>query len=287
MILESFLNWKVRDDPNWKKTLPFGAEISWESLAKSVLVLAPDLFIPVAEVATNYDTFRGRPIVSNTRLAGEDQQYLLYNRWTTESAKWVGRKINYSPAMLDHIWEGYWTGVARMATKQTDRVIGVISGQQSPSVRTSADIPFGELGVRAFYGGHSIGRANIDEFYEAYESLNGTAASVRSLYREKEYEEARRIASASGLSITTRRGVVTVTSPVLRRLRSGVSSLRDTRTALVRIDNMVDKSPEELRARRNDIVLKQVNIARRALGLPRLTRPTSLSFFRDQQRLAG
>jgi N12 class adenine-specific DNA methylase/TPR repeat protein len=285
-VLEAFLNWKVKDDPNWKATLPFGETGGpFDAATEMVLSLSPDFFVPVWEVGSNYDYFRDRPIVSPTMLVGPNEQRLLYNRWTSETSKWIGSKINYSPAKLDHYIYGYFTGVGRMAVKQLDRLQALAKKDGTASLRTAGDIPFGELGVRAMYGGYAPGRSNLDEFYRAYESLNGTAGSVRSLYRSGETDEAFALAREYGLRISrSKSGRISVTSPDLRRLNTGVSALRRTRSRLLEIDRMQNASPIALKAMRDDIVLQQVNIARRALGLDPLSRPTPTSIFNS---LAG
>jgi len=78
----------------------------------------------IVETMTNYDLWRKRSIVPKYMQAKEPRdQYMEYN---TAASKWMGDKINYSPAKLDHILYGATGGLG------TD-LARFVTGEESPA----------------------------------------------------------------------------------------------------------------------------------------------------------
>ena len=84
--------------------------------------LAPTFILPAMEAATNYDTYRRRPIVSpfdEMNLEPEDQ----YTELTSETMKAVGRAMDLSPAKLQHLFIGYTASAGRAALDVSDTAV--------------------------------------------------------------------------------------------------------------------------------------------------------------------
>ena len=174
------------------------------------------------------------------------------------------------------------TGVGKLATRGIDQAFF----QDVPS--PAAQVPYGELGVRAFYGGEAVGTADLNRLYDQSEALDGAMASIRTFVdrneegdREKAIalaqehgltwtEEVRRTRANPGIRVefpldlnkplSQRRNVV------LARTREAVRNIRGTRPQMERVFNSRTMTPDEKRMFLDDIVLDQVNYARSAFG---------------------
>lgn len=133
---------------------------------------------PVVEAWTNYDSFRGRHIVSpydaEQRLSSDQ-----YNRWTTETSKAIGEVLGVSPALVDHVLSGYTGGLGLRIVQRTEAIAGV---RKSAGKREAADIPVvGTLFTRSPYGrGESV-----DRFYDRREELTRLAGSKRATVEQR------------------------------------------------------------------------------------------------------
>ena len=117
----------------------------------------PTWAVPVVENAMNYSTFREGEIVNyfDRNLPPEEQ----YNRWTTETAKVIGKAINYSPAKIDNMIYGYTAGYGRGGTYVSDAIISSIDNKAKP-VRpslTMGDKVKRTPGLGAFISGNPRG----------------------------------------------------------------------------------------------------------------------------------
>ncbi len=112
---ESLINSYANQDPQWASEW---TKSIWEIVAPPV---SPTGIQVPGEVWANKRKFDGRPIVYD-RLLGREP-YLQYNSYTSGFGKWMGKQINVSPAVIDHIvmgTTGSWGRVLLQATSQTE-----------------------------------------------------------------------------------------------------------------------------------------------------------------------
>ena len=250
----------------------YPADAALDATAELMVILAPDALMPMAEIFANYNFFRDQEIVQPYAPL---EPALQYNRWTSESAKELGALINMSPARIDHLVYGYTAGIGRGVTAAIDEMFFL---RDAPT--PESDIPFGEFGVRAFYGGTSVGRASLQQFYERNEEIEGATTSIRTYLQrggEGDREKAETIAKQAGLRVTRRRDSsgrwrYSYTSPERTRINTARRRLQDIRGAVDRVFNSTTMKPREKRKALEDLGLLQVNISREALGRPKLKR---------------
>ena len=103
--IEEFLNSAYKKEP-----------FKWESIKQPFKNALPDFFPtlmkPLWENATNYDTFREKPIVPISLQ--HDPEKLQYNTYTSSLSKAIGEITGYSPMKLDHLIYGYTGYIGRL-----------------------------------------------------------------------------------------------------------------------------------------------------------------------------
>jgi hypothetical protein len=273
--IEAALDWKAKEDPNSKERMRQGILsnlLVGEKKAAAfqfLLMWAPNALLPAAEVATNYNTFRERNIVNPFDMGLEKVPggaALQYNRWTSETAKALGRMLDYSPAKIDHLIYGYTSGIGRMGTDFFDRML---FNERRPS-KGVADIP----GMRALYTGSglSASSASIDQFYRERDRLNGEAARIRRLYQSGAEDAAFNAADAAGMTIDVQGSRTVVTNDERRHIEASARKLRELRALFDPIYESEELSPREKQKQLDEIVESMVNEARFALNKPPMTR---------------
>ncbi|KKN29851.1 hypothetical protein LCGC14_0839800, partial [marine sediment metagenome] len=158
---ERFLEWLDNKDP--------------EMLTEVMLNMAeagspgyiPTALLPIIENLANFSFFRGRSIVPASRKQMPPE--LQYTRWTGEFSKKVGELLNFSPAKIDNLINGWTGGLGRYAT---DILSGILKGTGiSPDIPepspTQADIPV----LKAFVVRNPFGSSSesVTTFYDKLE----------------------------------------------------------------------------------------------------------------------
>ncbi len=136
--------------------------------------LMPAVAKPVIDVVANKDFFRGSPIVplAEQRLEPADR----FNRYTTETAKAIGRIFNISPRNIDHITSGYTGGLGLDALKNIEKLTSSTKSRRPPEAR---DIPvIGRLFLR------QTATRVFEDFYKERNRLNQQLASARKFRRQ-------------------------------------------------------------------------------------------------------
>jgi hypothetical protein len=138
----------------------------------------PTALLPYIESITNHSFFLGRDLVPEGRqdLPNEAQ----YTRYTSESAKLLGRAFDYAPAKIDNWINGYFGGLGRYAVQAADKILrltGVTNPVSEPE-RTLADTPV----IRGFVVREPIGSSSesVNAFYDKYE----VATKSKNFYSE-------------------------------------------------------------------------------------------------------
>lgn len=155
------LDAQYRKDPEtvkevWGDILDSNTDLGW-----------PALIGPIVEVMSNKD-FADRPIVSESvkRKQPADQ----YGNYTTELMKAIGKAINYSPAKLEHLVNGYSGGLYSRVSRTIE------NAQAEPGTRSKSDLPVvGTLFMREPYAP----RAQVDRFYRRRDELQAAKNSDR------------------------------------------------------------------------------------------------------------
>jgi len=119
----------------------FGSDTG-EDLAKSMeralrstfgVNYIPQTVLPLVEATTNYSYFTMRPIVGQG-MEGV-RPGLQTGPGTTKIAETVGKAINASPILIDHIIQGYVGTMGMYAVNAVDSVIDTVSEVQKPALR--------------------------------------------------------------------------------------------------------------------------------------------------------
>ena len=120
----------------------FGSDTG-EDLAKSMeralrstfgVNYIPQTVLPLVEATTNYSYFTMRPIVGQG-MEGV-RPGLQTGPGTTKIAETVGKAINSSPILIDHIIQGYVGTMGMYAVNAVDSVIDAVSETQKPALRS-------------------------------------------------------------------------------------------------------------------------------------------------------
>lgn len=134
------------------------------------------LFKTINEVRFNRDSYTGQPIVSD-RLIGLEP-WKQYNYSTSELSKSLGKIINVSPAVIDHIINGWSGSLGRNILALVDR--GIYGKELDPSTA-----PF----IRRFTWGALKGNRSTAEFYDLVSRTTGRLAirsqTYNSLLRDR------------------------------------------------------------------------------------------------------
>lgn len=273
-IVEGYFDWMVKRDPQFAERLP---KIAWDQAFNMLLSLAPDAFLPAAEVAANYDLYFEKAIF-NPYETDIDKE-LQYTRWTTETAKGIGGILDIAPWKVDHMLSSYFTGVYRAAAGGAGRLLGN-AGILPPPPESVSGVPDALEGVvvearRAFYNGERVGTADLDEFYDELQRLDGAAKSIRRYYLANRVAKAEERAAEEGLSLTVdNKGVPVVMSARLRQLRQARQKLADLRGPIDETYKSRTMTPADKRQRLNELTEDMVNLARTSLGKSELRRTT-------------
>lgn len=181
-VPEHILTWIDKNDPEQLKSV---AQTLMEASAPGYI---PTGLQPVIENIANYSFFRQRPIVSEGKEALPKE--MQAERYTSETAKEIGKAIKQSPAKIENLFLGYTGGLGQYALDASDKLLktlGVVSPPPEPA-KTLADRPF----IRAFVAREPIGSGSesVNKFYKLYDKANATKAAVKGLAEEGKDQEA-------------------------------------------------------------------------------------------------
>ncbi len=239
---EVALDFLYQTDPSILQRLP---DIT---SAKQLLgMIVPTAVLPLVEVTANYDVFRDRAIVNpwDTDLEPE----LQYNRWTSETAKDLGRWLHLSPAKIEVLIYGYTAGVGRGILQGIDAL--TTEGQKKPASGWSQ-----WPGIGAFYRAQATSDAqSLTDFYDARDRLAGVKASIKRLQAAKDVAGARALMEAHR-ELLRRQGAINATDRQLTAQRKTITAIFESPTM----------TPAEKRVRLDAAYLAARRAARRALG---------------------
>lgn len=248
--LEAYLDWAVDNDPDAIARLPWqNKKEAWQIL----LELLPTAVLPIVEWQANYSFFRDHHIVS--AYDSSIPVDLQYNRWTSETAKYLGPKIGLAPAHVDHLIYGYTAGMGRGVTKGIDLALsatGVVKSK--PQGRGLSDVP----GLGSFVRGKtgvSATSASLTRLYRELEDLEGLKKGVKRYVEVGEPEKARRVMADSPEAPAR-----------LHRLQQAATAIRAVRKDVDDVFKHPTLSSSEKRDLLDRAYEAMTNIARNALG---------------------
>ena len=162
-IPENILDWLDKKDPEGIKRL-------FEGLQKDFInTILPNAPRPLIENWANKSFFFDRPIV------GREQEGILpkyqSRPWTSETAKLVGKILNYSPAKIENIILGYTGGLGRLALEAADRAVLQFIDEPVQPAPSFSDIPVLRSFVSRF---PTAGAESVERFYDKYGKMQQT-----------------------------------------------------------------------------------------------------------------
>lgn len=181
-VPEHILTWIDKNEP---EALTSVGKTLMEASAPGYI---PTALQPVIENIANYSFFKQRPIVSEG--AQNLPKELQAGRYTSETAKEVGKLIKQSPSKIENLIYGYTAGLGKYAIAASDKLLkglGIVSPPPEPA-KTAADIPF----IKAFVAREPIGSGSesVNKFYKYYEEANQTKAAVTEMSEKGMEQEA-------------------------------------------------------------------------------------------------
>lgn len=211
----------------------------------------PTTLIPIIENITNYSFFTDRPIVSRGKenLPPEQQA----GPYTTEVSKILGEALNYSPAKIDNLVQGYGGGIGKYVTQGLDSILkgtGTVYVPPEPA-KTLDQLPV----IKAFMVRDPIGSGSesVNRVYEQYSKTNAQMNYVKQLVKDGEGDKAKKYLEDH--PDTLQAIILTATVDSFSEMNKAVDAVRDSKTL----------TPQEKRKRIDQIGILQTNTAKKVL----------------------
>lgn len=260
--VEVALDWLLNEDPALR-----GRLMSKDTALQMAQTIIPSAALPAIQVMANHEFYFDRPIVSpwDENLDPE----LQYNRWTSESAKKLGRWMNMSPAKIESLIYGHTAGVGRAALQAADAALGA----KKPSSGLM-NVPI----VGTLYRAPVMSdAASLSELYELRDAIDGYRSSAT---RWKAAGESSRADAALAALNSDYADVLSRTKNAsVLGLREDVASAARQLSARRKTVNNVfangTMSPDQKRQALDREFSAMLNIARGALGRAPLRRAAS------------
>lgn len=181
--VERILDYTLEKDPKAIEGLR-------DSLVKGIMPpLLPTALVPAIEAQTNHSFFLDRAVVSPgvEGLPAEAQ----YKTYTSETAKYLGKILNYSPMKVDHMIRGYFAGLGQHFSKMIDytlRKAGIVDTPLKVD-KEGADMPV----LKAFMVREPIGSGSesVTRFYDLQKEADSKKKLYLKLRKENKVQEAK------------------------------------------------------------------------------------------------
>jgi len=131
----------------------------------------PTAALPLIEAKTNYNLFRNQAIVPQSRQDMPPE--LQYTEYTSETSKKIGELINYPPAKIDNLINGWTGGLGRYAVSGLDEILkgtGISPDIPEPTPELADRPVIKAFVVRSPYGSSS---ASVNKFYDTLSEYEG------------------------------------------------------------------------------------------------------------------
>ena len=137
---------------------------------------------PILENALNKDFYYGNDLVP------ENMKYLdnanKYDENTTETAKLIGKALNYPPIYIDNLVEGYLAGIGTQTMQVSDWVINKVTGKKSAKRQASESFI-----TKRFIADDYKNSQSVSEIYDTYDELKNDEAEGRLTEEQKKQLE--------------------------------------------------------------------------------------------------
>nr|DAG50319.1 MAG TPA: Type I restriction enzyme Methylase [Caudoviricetes sp.] len=224
---------KGRNGPGFKG---LGSSI-WENLAPSII---PTGFLPLAEWLSNYSFFLNRNIVPLSQSKLPDRQQ--YGPYTSYLARKVGDAFNLSPRKIDNTIQDVGGNLAALGNSIIDKAAGL--AEKRPAKRWS-EAP----GVRGFTATPYASSDSVQRLRDDYSQQEKLFNEFKMTRQKPEgYDAAKYV-----------------------RYKNAMDAMQRTYKAQKKVMDSERLSSEEKRERIDRIKMQQTNIARRALGLSKVS----------------
>ena len=140
----------------------------------------PQAIMPWGETFINYSFFTGREVVPKNLEQSRMPGY-QYNTMTSQLAKDLGEKLNYSPIKIDHMIKGYGGTLGSFALAAVDEVWRSTSEElgERPT-RKITEYPF----IKRFFA-RPDARGMVNQFYDLNNMVKQVAKTVKVLEGER------------------------------------------------------------------------------------------------------
>ena len=140
----------------------------------------PQAFMPLTEVISNHSFFTGREVVPKNLEQSRMPGY-QYNSMTSQLAKDLGEKLNYSPIKIDHMIKGYGGTLGSFALSAVDEVWRSTSEDigERPA-RKITEYPF----IKRFFA-RPDARGMVNQFYDLNNMVKQVSKTVKALEGER------------------------------------------------------------------------------------------------------
>jgi ParB-like chromosome segregation protein Spo0J len=229
------------------------------------MAILPTLFIPFVEVVSNYDQFRGRPIIDTQDDRPGRGADLQVRDWTSDTAILIGKMLGVSPAYAEHLIHGYGGGLLRDLFQITDgpaRDLLARTGPEKPSRYTEDYIP----GARAVYktARFDSSSKSLREFYNLSTNLESNLSNLR------DYEDGRGQTDAKAYKAQVLAKFPLNRQEKIKASRSKIDQLQKKKRAVYASTKL---TPDQKRDEIEALFRQMVNEARKALGRKPLRNP--------------
>lgn len=258
-IPERFLEYIDNQDPEML------TEAIENAIAAGSPGFMPTALLPIVENLSNYSFFLDRPIVS----AGKEGKppALQYTGVTSEVSKKLGEMVNYSPAKIDNLINGYTGGLGKYAMNILDAILegtGMTSDIPEPAPELADTPVLKAFVVRDPYGSSS---ASIDKFYEKfkkYEEGEQYLKEMLTLGEEGKFNNYMATHPEILPQYSWQTGdLYSISARYLRRVSRQIAELRSKQADIY---NDPDMSPDEKREKITGINKLMTDFASQALG---------------------
>lgn len=212
----------------------------------------PTAFVPLIENFANYSMFRERPLVPRGKEMAEAKYQS--GSYTTETAKWLGDKLNYPPNKIENLAQGYFGGAGKLTMEQIDRLAFRGQMKEKPSAGGISDVP----GVRGLIANFPGQPESIERFYDEYARVSEAKSTFDLLRRQRNFTELQQyhVKHAEDL----RRELL------MRPVAKSMSLLRKQQESIIENRHY---SPEEKRKKLDAVTFEMARIASQAMKAQR------------------
>ena len=167
----------------------FGSDTG-EDLAKSMeralrstfaVNYIPQTVLPLVEATTNYSYFTMRPIVSQGVEGLRPGLQVGPN--TTQIAQTVGKAINESPILIDHLIQGYTGTMGMYLVNAVDSIFDAMSDSQKPSLRIE------QYPILKRFMIDSEAKGSVSAYFDLKKAVDETVRTVNALQATGQGEE--------------------------------------------------------------------------------------------------